>query len=255
MGIEQKLLALRKTLRIYGKIAINKLFSIYVSGPIPKNVLLSCILCGTEENLTKEHVLPKWVFNGNVTRFFTTDANQLNQTYIKATLPACVRCNSDLLNSIERYIQKTLSEVDLTKRYYHPDEWENIIRWLEIIDFKFQVLDITTMFRAHKDVGYIPALADLPIAIIRDVSPTSVKSGIRQALKRITTKNKTKKANSLIVAKTNEKTFHYFHQSGQFIYLEIPTYNKAFFYFYDKEFKTGHTAKKEAIKIIESVLK
>jgi hypothetical protein len=80
-------------------------------------------------------VLPKWVFESNAKHFFTTDVNQLSRSYIKATLPACKSCNSVLLNGIERYIQKTLSEVDLQKRYYSSEEWDNVIRWLEIIDF------------------------------------------------------------------------------------------------------------------------
>ena len=253
MTVEEKFLKLRIIARKHGKHVMNKLFDDYVTGLFTNKIITSCILCGAEENLTKEHVLPKWVFESNAKHSFTTDINQLSQTYISATLPACRNCNSDLLNSIERYIQKTLSQVDLEKRYYSPEEWENIIRWLEIIDFKFQVWDITTKFLAHKKAGYIPALADFSIAFMRDMSIRSVTSKSRLALKRIATKDKGKRLNSLIVGRTIKKTFHYFHKSGQFIHLEIPTYNKAFFYFYEKEFKTDKTAKKEAMKIINSV--
>lgn len=133
------------------------------------------------------------------------------------------------------------------------EEWDNIIRRLEIIDYKFQVLDICKKFLAHKKAGYIPALADFSIAFMRDMSVRSVTSKARLALKRISTKDKTKRANSLIVGRTIKKTFHYFHKSGQFIHLEIPTYNKAFFYFYEKEFSSDKIAKKEAMKIIKSV--
>ena len=253
MIIDEKFLRLRIIARKHGKYVMNKLFDDYVTGLITKKIVPSCILCGAEENLTKEHVLPKWVFESNPKHVFTTDVNQLSQSYIRATLPACPNCNSDLLNSIERYIQKTLSQVDLKKRYYSSDEWENIIRWLEIIDFKFQVLDITTKFLAHKEAGYIPALADFSIAFMREMSVRSVTSNGRLALKRIATKNKSKRSNSLIVARTIKKTFNYFHKSGQFIYLEIPTYNKAFFYFYEREFRNDRIAKKEAMKIINSV--
>ena len=88
---------------------------------------------------------------------------------------------------------------------------------------------------------------------MRDMSVRSVTSKGRLALKRIATKDKGKMFNSLIVGRTIKKTFHYFHKSGQFIHLEIPTYNKAFFYFYEKEFRNDRTAKKEAMKIIKSV--
>ena len=253
MTVDEKLLRLRIIARKHGKHVMNKLFDDYVTGLISKKIVPSCILCGAEENLTKEHVLPKWVFESNTKRSFTTDVNQLSQAYIKATLPACLNCNRDILNSIEQSIQKTLSQVDLKKTYYTSEEWENIIRWLEIIDFKFQVLDISKKFLAHKKAGYIPALADLSIAFMRDMSVRSVTSKCRLALKRIATKDKSKRVNSLIVGRTIEKTFHYFHQSGQFIHLEIPAYNKAFFYFYEKEFTNDKIAKREAIKIIKSV--
>lgn len=255
MTIDENFLRLRRIVRTHGKYVMRKLFDDYISGPITKKVVPSCTLCGTEKNLTKEHVLPKWVFESNSKHFFTTDVNQLSQSYIRATLPACQSCNSDVLNSIERYIQKTLSKVDLKKRYYSNEEWENIIRWLEIIDFKFQVWDITTKFRAHKTAGYIPFLAEFSIAFMRDLSVRSVTSKTRLALKRIGTKNKNTRANSLIVGRTIKKTFHYFHKSGQFIHLELPTYNKGFFYFYEKEYRSDRGALKEAMKIIKSVYK
>ena len=72
-------------------------------------------------------------------------------------------------------------------------------------------------------------------------------------MKRIGTKNKAKKANSLIVGRTIEKTFHFFHKNGQFMHLELPTYNKGFFYFFEKQHKTDKAALKEATKIIKHV--
>lgn len=252
MPIEDKLLQLRLTARKNGKYVMNKLFDDYLTGLITKKIIPSCVLCGAESDLTKEHVLPKWVFQNDPNHSFQTDVNELSQKYIGATLPFCSSCNSDLLNSLERYVQNTLSEVDLETRYYSPEEWENIIRWLETIDFKFQVLDLVTKFRAHKKAGYIPALSDFSIAFMRDMSVRSVTSKARLSLKRISIKNKKKMHNSLIVGKTKEKTFHYFHKSGQFIYLEVPTYNKVFFYFYEREFKNDKKAEKEAMKIIKA---
>ena len=255
MTIDENFLRLRKVVRTHGKSAMQKLFDDYLTGPITKKVIPSCILCCSNKNLTKEHVLPKWVFENNDKHSFTTDVNQLSHSYISATVPACRSCNSDLLNSIERYIQKTLSEVDLKRRYHSPEEWENIIRWLEIIDFKFQVWDIITKFRAHKTAGYIPFLTDFSIAFMRDLSVRSVKSKARLSLKRVSTKNKDKRVNSRIVGRTIKKTFHYFHKSGQFMHLELPTYNKGFFYFFEKEHRSDTATLKEAMKIIKSVYK
>lgn len=253
MTIDENFLKLRGIVRKHGKYVMNKLFNDYVTGSITKKIVSTCILCGSENNITKEHVLPKWVFESNAKHSFQTDVNQLSRSYISSTLPACKSCNSILLNGIEKYIQKALSKVDIQSRYYTTEEWDNVIRWLEIIDFKFQVLDIVTKFRAHKTAGYIPALADISIAFMRDFSVRSVTSKARLALKRIGTKNKSKRANSLIVGRTIKKTFHYFHKSGQFIHLELPTYNKGFFYFYEKEYKKDKAALKEAMKIIKEV--
>ena len=253
MSIEDTLLRLRLVARKNGKYVMNKLFDDYLTGHFNKEINASCLLCGSESNLTKEHVLPKWVFENDPKRTFTTDVNQLPQKYIGTTLPMCHTCNSDILNTLERYIQKTLTEVDLKTKYYSSDNWENIIRWLETIDFKFQLMDVTTKFRAHKEAGYIPFLADFSIAEMRDFSIRTIKSKARRSLKRISKKDKSKMTNSLIVGTTKIKTFNYFHKSGQFIHLEIPKYNKVFFCFYEREFKNDENAKKEATKIIKSV--
>lgn len=255
MTIEEIFLHLRKVVRTNGKYVMRKLFDDYLTGLITKKIVHSCFLCGSEQNLTKEHVLPKWVFESNDKRFFTSEVNKLKQSYIRATLPACGTCNSVLLNGVERYIQKTLSQVDLKKRFYSPDEWENVIRWLEIIDFKFQVLDLMTKFRAHKTAGYVPALSDFSIAFMREMSVRAVTSKVRLSLKRIGQKKKHQRANSLLVGNTIQKSFHYFHTNGQFIHLEIPAYNKFFFCFYEKEHKSDKAAMKEAKKIINSVNK
>lgn len=253
MPFEDTLLQLRLIARKNGKEVMNKLFEDYLTGPFDKEVKTSCLLCGSNSDLTKEHVLPKWVFESDPIRTFTTDVNELSQKYIGTTLPMCSTCNSNILNTLEKYIQMILSEVDLETKYYCTEDWTNIIRWLETIDFKFQLMDITTKFRAHKKAGYIPFLADFSIAEMRDFSIRTIKSKARLALKRISTKDKSKMANSLIVGKTKAKTFHYFHKSGQFIYLEVPKYNKVFFYFYEREFKNDKKAEKEAMKIIKSV--
>ncbi len=253
MPFDNTLLQLRLIARKKGKYVMNKLFNDYLTGHFDKKRTISCILCGSESNLTKEHVLPKWVFENDPNRTFTTDVNQLNQKYIGTTLPMCSTCNTEILNTLELYIQRTISKVDLKTEFYSSENWDNIIRWLETIDFKFQLIDITTKFKAHKEAGYIPFLSDFSIAEMRDSSIRTIKSKARLSLKRISTKNKSVRANSLIVGTTKVKTFNYFHKSGQFIHLEIPKYNKVFFYFFEREFEDDEQTKKEAMKIIKSV--
>ncbi|MEE1899700.1 hypothetical protein V1389_15240 [Flavobacterium rakeshii] len=232
---------------------MNRLFDDYLTGPFDKKRSIYCLLCGSESNITKEHVLPKWVFENNPRLAFTTDVNQLSQKYISTTLPMCSICNTEILNSLELYIQKTISEVDLKTKYYSPENWENIIRWFETIDYKFQLMDITTKFKAHKEAGYLSYISDLSIAEMRDFSIRTIKSKARLSLKRISIKDKSKRVNSLIVGTTKMKTFNYFHKSGQFIYLEIPKYNKVFFYFFEREFKDDDDVETEVMELIKAV--
>jgi len=252
MSIETKLLEIRKIARERGKYVMRKLFDDYLTGLITKTKIPSCSFCGNEKDLTKEHIIPKWVFESNTEKFFISGINQLDQKYIKATIPLCRKCNSDLFNSLERKIQKTLSEVDLHNSFYSQEEWLLIIRWLEIIDYKFQVWDLRTQFKRHKKSDYIPALADFSIAFMRDMSVRSVTSKTRRSLKRIATKDKSKRLPYLLVGNTKNESFHYLHTSGEFIFIEIPLYSKFFFYFYEKEFKSEAQIKKEAMKIIKS---
>lgn len=90
---------------------------------------------------------------------------------------------------------------------------------------------------------------------MRDFSVRTITSKTRIALKRIGTKNKTNRARSLIVGRTIKKSFHYFHKSGQFMHLELPTYNKGFFYFFEKKHRSDKAALKEAMSIIKFAYK
>jgi len=252
MNIDSKLLEIRKIARERGKYVMGKLFDDYLTGLITKKRIPSCSFCGSEKNLTKEHIIPKWAFESNDKKFFINDVNKLQQKYINATIPLCGKCNSELFNSIEREVQRILSEVNLIKRYYSPEDWMMIIRWLEIIDFKFQIYDLRTDFKKHKDYHYIPDFADFSIAFMRDFSVRSVTTKARKSLRRIATKDKSKRVSYLIAGSTKNESFHYFHTSGDFIFLEIPQYKKIFFYFLEREFKNEAQAVKEAMKIIKN---
>lgn len=133
-----------------------------------------CMFCSSPNNLTMEHVLPRGAFENSTQRFFTTDINGINQPYIKTTIPACSTCNSNILNSLEKYICKIFENRDVKENAFTPEECENIIRWLEIIDYKFQILNARRKFKASKKVGYISYLADFPLSVLRksvDYSP------------------------------------------------------------------------------------
>lgn len=257
MDIDSKLKSLRTKLRHESKDIIDHIIKTQVS----RNKIKSreekeiCIFCGSSENLTKEHVIPKWMFEKDTKRFFITDVNESEQTYNKTTIPACRNCNNDL-SYIESYIINLFKDVDLTKSYFSNYEKDNIIRWLEIIEYKFQVLEVRRKFVAHKKSGFIPYLVDFPISVMResvDYSPSKVISQIRLSQKRVTIKAKVQSTNSLVVFKTKNKSFHFLHNMNEFIFFELPKYKIALFYFYCKTFRNELSAYKTTMKIIKKV--
>ncbi len=214
------------------------------------------MFCGSNKNLSKEHVIPRWVFENNTTRFFTTDINGLTQTYNRTTIPACHLCNTSLLNSLEKYIKGLFEQVDPKNPVFTEYETENIIRWLEIIDYKFQILNIRREFKASKKHGFIPYLSNFPLSILRpaiNYSPSKAFTEARRSQKRITIKSKTNNKNSLVVFKTTNPDFYFFHQMDDFIFLELPRYKLALFHFYKRYSKSNGEAYNEAKSVIHSV--
>ncbi len=262
MPIDLKFRLLRTTLRKNSKKIIEKVVTDYVQreNGKAKNLLGAniCMFCGSSQELTREHVIPRWLFDGCPRKNFITNINGLSQTYNRTTIPACSSCNNDLLNSIEKYINTMLTTVDLEKTFFTVSEQQNIIRWLGVIEYKFQLLDIKRKFLKSKVKGFIPYLTDLPISMLRlnkDYTPSKVVSEIRRSLMRITIRNKDEHLNSLIIFKSSNKGFYFFHTMDDFIFLELPQHAMAFFYFFNRKFRTAKEGHKEAIKIIDQVCK
>ncbi|MBZ4189326.1 hypothetical protein [Niabella beijingensis] len=257
MTFERKGMVLRVGLRNNAKGIIESLDKKYISRDGKKqNIPDICVFCGSSENLTKEHVLPRWVFENAPSKFFTTDINGLDQAYIKTTIPACLVCNSDILNSLEKYVQASFKNRNVKKQPFTVEELENVILWLEIIDYKFQILNARRRFRASKNLGYISYLADFPLSVLRklvDYSPKKTITEIRRSQKRLLLKSKLKAINSLIVFKTTNNAFHFFHHMDDFIFLELPRQQIALFYFYKKKFTDKTIAYENAMKIINTL--
>jgi hypothetical protein len=215
-----------------------------------------CIFCASAKDITREHVLPKWTFEKNTEMFFITDINGSEQTYNKTTIPACADCNNNVLASIESSIISMFKAVDLQKAFFSNEDLQNIIRWLEIIEYKFQILEIRRKFTKSKYADYIPYLSDIPISLMREninYSPSKAIAQIRIAQKRITVKSKNEKENSLVIFKTKNESFHFFHHLNDFIFLELPEFKIAIFYFYSRIFQNTKEAHDTAIEIIKSV--
>ncbi|MDB5004393.1 MAG: hypothetical protein JWQ34_2618 [Mucilaginibacter sp.] len=217
---------------------------------------LICMFCGRDQSITKEHIIPRWAFVKDTKAFFTVTLNGLHQTYNKATIPACSQCNSDLLNDQERLLQQLFTGRDVKKEPFYWDGIQEIIRWLELIDYKFQIYNITRRFRASKKVGKIDYLVDFPLYMLlpnKDYTPFQVLSAIRRSLKRLSVAKKHKHLNSLVVFKSINKGFHFFHTIDEYIFLELPQYQIALFYFFNEEFGTVKEAHNQAMSIIKKV--
>lgn len=250
----------RKAVRENVKDVVNYIDRNYVLRENDKAVQPSkqkiCMFCGSGQNISKEHIIPRWVFNKNTKAFFTVNLNGLDQTYNKATVPACTQCNSELLNDLEKLIQGLFENRNVVKNPFEWGETQEIIRWLELIDYKFQIYNITRKFLASKKVGKIPYLMDFPLYMLlqnKDYSPFQVLSAIRRSLKRLSIAKKYKHLNSLVVFKTTNKGFHFFHTIDEFIFLEFPRYQIALFYFFKEEFDTTKAAYDKAMEIIKKV--
>jgi len=245
--IEQRLVTLRKKIRLNGKHVINTLLSNHFA-----NI---CAICGSTEDLTKEHVIPKWVFGNNPKAYFSTEINGINQEYSKTTIPTCSECNTYILSALERYLEIKFRQTDLDENYFDNADIEKIILWLELIDYKFQVLNFRRKLKKPKDSKFIPFLADIPISIMQkmDVSPHNIFSNLRNALKKLSIKSKAKKVNSLVIYITTNKNYHFFHKTNEFIFIELPKHQIAFFYFINQNFKNKKEASIAAKNLIKKV--
>lgn len=247
MGLNQKLVEFRKKIRNNQKFVIDSLISDHAA-----NI---CIFCGEDDDLTKEHVIPQWVYDRCTKRYFVTTTNKASQTYNKTTVPACKDCNNSILGELERYLKHKFSDIDLSEGYFTNDEEEKIILWLETIEYKFHVLDLKRKLNKVKGSEYIPYIGKMPIAMFQgpmDQSPSKVFSNLRNALKVLSVKSKKAKLNSLCVLHTKNPDFHFFHSTNNFIFIELAQYNVAFFYFYKEEFASPKAAVSKAQKIVKN---
>ena len=67
--IVQRLVSLRKIVRENKKHVVDQI--------IHNHNASTCVICGTNKYLTKEHVIPKWTFGADEKKFFVTSINGL----------------------------------------------------------------------------------------------------------------------------------------------------------------------------------
>jgi hypothetical protein len=246
MSLNKKLVEFRKKIRANQTKVITSI--------IDDHSVNICVFCGETENLTREHVIPQWVYERCTKRTFITTTNKNAQTYNKATVPACKNCNNSILGELERFLTHKFNDVDLQNEYFTNDEINKIILWLEIIEYKFHVLNLRRNLNKVQGVEYIPYIGKMPIAMFQgplEQSPSKVFSNLRNALKTLALKPKAVKHNSLCILRTTNPDFHFFHSTNNFIFIELAEYNVAFFYLYKQEFATSAEAAALAQEIVQ----
>lgn len=253
------LIILRKSVRQNIKTVMDFIDQNYIRRENERAVKPSspiCMFCGSVGPITKEHILPRWAFKNDTESFFNIKLNGQGQTYNKSTVPACQSCNSVLLNYLERKMQTVFSAADSANVPVNDQESQYLIRWLEIIDYKFHIMNISKRFLSPRNADHIPYLKDFPIYMLlpnEDYSPSKVLTEIRKTLYRLSIKDKSVSVNSLVVFKTSNNSDQFFHTLNEFIFLELARYNTAIFYFYNRIFKSNRVAYKAAMKIIREV--
>jgi hypothetical protein len=213
-----------------------------------------CFLCGTKSNITQEHILPRWVFEKKPDRFFNTTINGLSHKYNQTTIPSCAVCNNNLLSILEKRIIQLLIQHGQTRSGFSIQESSDIIRWLELLDYKYQIFSLMMRFKAIKDKGVIEFLGDFSLSTLDpniEYSPSKVLRNLRQALQRITVKSKDKMLNSLVLFKTKNPEMHFFHKNNDFLFLELPTFKLALVYFFTRSFENIFVAKEVALATIK----
>ena len=99
-----------------------------------------CLFCNLNINISREHVLPGWVFE-KTESFFITNINGLKRTtYNRTTIPACIFCNTAILRMLEKRINDLFSNHKLPEIFFANQELEGTIRWIEIIEYSFKCL-------------------------------------------------------------------------------------------------------------------
>lgn len=246
---------LRKNFRISGKTIIDHIKRNHFE---PGNFAGEndiCSFCGGNNKLTKEHVLPKWCFQNDPSINFETLINGTKQPFMKTVIPACPSCNNETLSKIEKYTLELFRSTDLNNEYYEYEQSLNVIRWLEIIDYKFHILNFRRKYLKGNSNEFIPLFKEVPMSVMRfniDLSPYKALSQLRNSQSRIKKSSKDSKYYSLVFWKSKNTDTFFFHTMDEYIYFEFPEFKMAMFYFFKKEFKSNYEAEKEAKQIIIS---
>lgn len=222
--------------------------------PKTNPVIPICLFCSKTANITAEHVFPRWIFEKDSHRLLNTTINGLSHKYNQTTVPACATCNNNLLSELEKRMLQLFLAHQRHQNFFDSDEKADVIRWFELLDYKYQIFSLVTKFRALKGKGVIEFLSDYSLSVLDssiEYSPAKAMRNLKESLYKITVKSKKRQLNSLVTFRTKNYETHYFHKNNDFIFPELPKYKSAFLYFYKRPFVNELEAKDAAMKTLK----
>lgn len=203
----------------------------------------------------KRTCIAKWLIESELHNTMKSSVNMQMATYNKAVVPACSICNNSILAYIENHIIKVIETID-TLNSSGDEDLCNIIRWMEVIDYKLQVLDCRRKYIKYGNWEYDRLWGIFPVAMMRhfsEMNPWIAYDWLRNSQWRITVKAKIVGINSLVILKTRVRHFDFFTQPNEYIYISFPMYNVSLFYFIKKRYDDYENAAAEALRIIKQV--
>ncbi len=254
--IDLKFRAIRGNLRRHGHDISEDVFERFHPATKDQDPEI-CVFCNSTIEITKEHVIPRWVFENNTKDSLVSSVNRQVQTFNKAVIPTCAHCNNSLLSPIENYIIKLLPRLE-RKEVIDMADADNLISWLEILDYKCQVFDCRKKYIRYVNSEYDPQFAEIPVSWMRhifEMNPFRALSYLRNSQRRIIRKSKNGRFNSLVVMDPKHASFYFFFQPNEYVFVSFPMFKIALFYFLRKEFIDNDLAYKESIYILHNVLK
>ncbi|WP_177161077.1 hypothetical protein [uncultured Fusobacterium sp.] len=174
-----------------------------------------CIICGTDKNITKEHLLPKWVFENDVKKSFFISPEDTLYSYRLSYLPCCKTCNSSVLGNFEHHIREILKREN---KNFTISEKEDIIFWIKYLDFKFKIFGVEKAChrntKSKSNIGLWNKPKNNPKNFFYDLFDLPATT------------------NSLIISEPKQKNFDFFYWKDHYFSITLPQCNVSIIYFF-----------------------
>ena len=174
-----------------------------------------CIICGTNKNITKEHLLPKWVFENDVKKSFFISPEDTLYSYRLSYLPCCKTCNSSVLGNFEHHIREILKREN---KNFTISEKEDIIFWIKYLDFKFKIFGVEKAChrntKSKSNIGLWDKPKNNPKNFFYDLFDLPATT------------------NSLIISEPKQKNFDFFYWKDHYFSITLPKCNVSIIYFF-----------------------